>query len=293
MSGVLSLAAERGKDLDNHRVAQLLRCDATNIEILDIASWTILRQGVAALMSRDIWIRGTADLIDKTIRQLLAREWPSSPSSTLPVYESSSCVSFHLIGFEEYGYFAGIPGTSFVTQESAVVNGAILILSQAGAWEWISKYAGCIVLVGTPNSKHRSYSLRHTPGTIYSDRFFSPVHAAETIVHEAAHNAFNFALEGIGVMEALLKHNASYYSPWRSQLRPAYGLLHAMYAFGSIEVFRRRIADIGLRTPDNDTLRDVARLQLARKDVDVCLKRVGSEQLNDLFDELYQQLELA
>jgi HEXXH motif-containing protein len=68
------------------------------------------------------------------------------------------------------------------------------------------------------------------PCAIYTDLVNNPIQLAETVVHEAAHSQLN---EYIGNPSSL-PQEPTWWSPWKQKYRPAFGILHAVYAFSSV-----------------------------------------------------------
>lgn len=204
------------------------------------------------------------------------------------VFQAAKCFSFSLPGFEEDAYFAG-----FSDQETtpAVIESAIPILQATSEWEWISRFTGALIEIGPPGELHLSYSLLTVPGTIFSQGFETHEIAAETLVHEAAHSTFNLALEGIDQgLEKIHALKDGYYSPWKRTDRPAFGLLHAMFAFGRVEAHKRAAASPIERSSDHDGMEF---LLAAKPSVDRILERLEIAQLESVFDELYADLEIT
>ena len=76
-------------------------------------------------------------------------------------------------------------------------------------------------LSGTPESCHHIFAASWVPAKNF----------AETIIHECAHGALNEIMQTSPLIE---KPEALHYSPFRTDLRPTDGLLHAQYSFHNI-----------------------------------------------------------
>jgi hypothetical protein len=73
-----------------------------------------------------------------------------------------------------------------------------------------------------------SWSLTRLPGTVFTDYTQHPEVLARDLIHEAGHNWLNNALDARHVR---LPSDATFFSPWRGAKRPAFGFLHACWAF--------------------------------------------------------------
>ena len=75
-----------------------------------------------------------------------------------------------------------------------------------------------------------SYSLPERPGTSYINvQGKRVVDLADDLLHETAHHRLH-SLEEVAPLERK-GADAHYYSPWRRQVRPLHGILHATYTF--------------------------------------------------------------
>lgn len=95
------------------------------------------------------------------------------------------------------------------------------------------------VVVPLEQSGVVSYSLPDRPGTSYINmRGKRLVDLADDLLHETAHHRLH-SLEEISALERQ-GTDAQYYSPWRNQVRPLHGILHAAYTFTfRAELFQR------------------------------------------------------
>ncbi|MGH0635461.1 aKG-HExxH-type peptide beta-hydroxylase [Bacillus pacificus] len=75
----------------------------------------------------------------------------------------------------------------------------------------------------------RSYTITSFPGTVFSDWTEDEFRLAEAILHESTHNWLNTALSCYN--ERIIYSENFYYSPWKDEMRPAFGILHATAAF--------------------------------------------------------------
>jgi len=92
----------------------------------------------------------------------------------------------------------------------------VVTLSKRGLWDTVS-----------------SYTLTICPGVVYADCVDDAARMAEILVHETAHNRLNAYL----ALFEPLSSSPTWWSPWRKMQRPAFGILHAMYAFSHVVAY--------------------------------------------------------
>lgn len=73
-----------------------------------------------------------------------------------------------------------------------------------------------------------SWTISRLPGTVFMDHVGDPVVLARDLIHEAGHNWLNDALAATGCK---VNDEALFQSPWKKTMRPAFGFLHACWAF--------------------------------------------------------------
>jgi HEXXH motif-containing protein len=85
-----------------------------------------------------------------------------------------------------------------------------------------------------------SWTITRLPGTIFCDHIGDPVVLARDLIHEAGHNWLNDALTATG---SKISEEAQFFSPWKKTMRPAFGFLHACWAFPLTMIYTARILD--------------------------------------------------
>ncbi|MER6103658.1 HEXXH motif-containing putative peptide modification protein [Streptomyces sp. NPDC001832] len=88
-----------------------------------------------------------------------------------------------------------------------------------------------------------SWSITRLPGTIFCDHVGDPAVLARDLIHEAGHNWLNDALSAT---TCKISEETTFYSPWRKTRRPAFGFLHACWAFPLTMIYTARVL------PDTD-----------------------------------------
>ncbi|MET7712304.1 HEXXH motif-containing putative peptide modification protein [Streptomyces sp. NPDC005407] len=73
-----------------------------------------------------------------------------------------------------------------------------------------------------------SWTITRLPGTVFMDHVGDPVVLARDLIHEAGHNWLNDALTATGCK---IDDETRFHSPWKKTMRPAFGFLHACWAF--------------------------------------------------------------
>lgn len=83
-----------------------------------------------------------------------------------------------------------------------------------------------------------SWTITRLPGTVYGDYTAEPAVLARDLIHEAGHNWLNDALSATGCE---IGEEEAFYSPWRETKRPAFGFLHACWAFPLTMIYTARV----------------------------------------------------
>jgi HEXXH motif-containing protein len=85
-----------------------------------------------------------------------------------------------------------------------------------------------------------SWTISRLPGTIFTDHTGEAAILARDLIHEAGHNWLNDAL---AALEIKLDPEKSFFSPWKHTNRPAFGFLHACWAFPLTMIFAASVLD--------------------------------------------------
>ncbi|MEV5483563.1 MULTISPECIES: aKG-HExxH-type peptide beta-hydroxylase [Streptomyces] len=83
-----------------------------------------------------------------------------------------------------------------------------------------------------------SWTITRLPGTVFSDHVDEPVVLARDLIHESGHNWLNDAL---AATTSKISDEAQFYSPWKKTMRPAFGFLHACWAFPLTMIYTARV----------------------------------------------------
>ncbi|MCM6774508.1 HEXXH motif-containing putative peptide modification protein [Nocardia sp. CDC159] len=111
-----------------------------------------------------------------------------------------------------------------------LVTAALDMAHQCGFGGLVGGHAPivCLLKGKEPTDTFDSWTLSRLPGTVFLDYTTDPYLLARDIIHEAGHNWLNDALNATG---AVIRDTARYFSPWKQATRPAFGFLHACWAF--------------------------------------------------------------
>ncbi|MBT2397406.1 HEXXH motif-containing putative peptide modification protein [Streptomyces sp. ISL-100] len=102
--------------------------------------------------------------------------------------------------------------------------------TDAGFGDLLAAHAVVLCLLRTKSLGDTldSWTITRLPGTVFMDHVGDPVVLARDLVHEGGHNWLNDALTATGCK---IDDRARFHSPWKRTIRPAFGFLHACWAF--------------------------------------------------------------
>jgi HEXXH motif-containing protein len=123
-----------------------------------------------------------------------------------------------------------------VTDLAASLRAAWAVLSPASAAE-VAAIVRVIVPYQAPESGHVSTSSPQSFGTVAMSRQPDKYTCAETLVHETQHLKLCALLDLVALTKP--DDGQRYYAPWRTDPRPASGLLQGAYAFLGVSGFWR------------------------------------------------------
>ncbi|WP_390893796.1 aKG-HExxH-type peptide beta-hydroxylase [Bradyrhizobium diazoefficiens] len=98
---------------------------------------------------------------------------------------------------------------------------------------------------------HNSFSAQNLVGAIFVSESYADLKLAEALVHEFHHNELYIRMTVANFFNES-GQDKLYYSPWRADARPLFGLLHALYVFTGVAQFygmlERQSSDQSLAT---------------------------------------------
>lgn len=143
----------------------------------------------------------------------------------------------------ETPYFLLCPETTTAPQElRGLAATAFSAAADAGFGALLAGHAAivCLLLRKQLGATLDSWTITRLPGTIFADHVGEPVVLARDLIHEAGHNWLNDALAACGIK---ISDEVRFFSPWKHTIRPAFGFLHACWAFPLTMIYTARILD--------------------------------------------------
>ncbi|WP_131770256.1 aKG-HExxH-type peptide beta-hydroxylase [Candidatus Protofrankia californiensis] len=192
----------------------------------------------------------------------------------------------------ETPYYVIGPRTSVAPDDlAALASSAFTHTADAGLGSLISAHAAVVCLTGhrRPYQVLRNFSITRLPATVFTDHIGDSRVLGRELVHEAAHNWLNDALTALQIT---IPDEQVFFSPWRDTERPAFGFLHACFAFPLSMVYAARILPSAAgttRTVLADHLsQQRAHLTRAEHDFTQALGLVPNETLRHRLETVYQ-----
>ncbi|MFC8867989.1 HEXXH motif-containing putative peptide modification protein [Streptomyces sp. NPDC057148] len=152
-------------------------------------------------------------------------------------------------------------------------------------------HAAVICLTGRrrPDQTLRSFAITRLPATVFTDHTGDAAVLGRDLVHEAAHNWLNDAFAALHIT---IPDDETYFSPWRGTQRPAYGFLHACFAFPLTMIYAARARPCAAGAP-NAVLADHERQQrshlaAAHDDFTRAVKLIPDPGLRERLDTVFQ-----
>ncbi|MFF1906382.1 aKG-HExxH-type peptide beta-hydroxylase [Kitasatospora sp. NPDC058218] len=120
--------------------------------------------------------------------------------------------------------------------------GAFATAADTGFGTLLAAHAVVVVLLRTKQLGHTldSWTITRLPGTVFLDHVGDHIILARDLIHEAGHNWLNDALTATGCK---IDDQAAFHSPWKQSMRPAFGFLHACWAFPLTMLYTARVLE--------------------------------------------------
>lgn len=214
------------------------------------------------------------------------------PCTTMPlVLPASACRRVDDPRYESPVYLATDEALR-IEENGTSLSGAMSLIALSRLCDHLGPPPGLIVNLGTPLDAGRisSYSLTGYPGTVFCDFAPRSIGLAESIVHEWGHNLFNAIL---GVEQQRFDPDARFYSPWRHEPRPAFGMAHALFTFSLLSIFFDELGRQAVHVKDRTYARARLRieqehLRYSRPILDWLTGSIASARLRDLMDGMFE-----
>ncbi|MFD5313555.1 aKG-HExxH-type peptide beta-hydroxylase [Streptomyces ardesiacus] len=188
-------------------------------------------------------------------------------------------------------YYVLGPATTSATESlTELTDEALDHISTTGLGDLVRAHAAVICLTGRrrPDQTLRSFAITRLPATVFTDHIGAAV-LGRDLVHETAHNWLNDAL---AALQITIPDETTYFSPWRGTERPAYGFLHARFAFPLTVIYAARALPAA-SPPAHAVLADHLRQQhtqlaAARADFARAVELITDTRLQERLDYVFQ-----
>jgi len=179
-------------------------------------------------------------------------------------------------------------------QQVALVQEALALVDrhQPAALEHMRELVQVIAFKPAASGDYSNVSFSDLPGAFILSAVQEPYWMADALIHELLHNRLFFVVDGGELLESVgeAAESSEFYSPWRDDLRPLSGLLHAVYVYIGVTRFW---FSVWRSCETNGVRREYAEDQAVRAVLDL---RIGVAQLRryasftqagvDLFKEM-------
>jgi len=184
-------------------------------------------------------------------------------------------------------------------QQVALVQEALALVARhhPAALEHLGEMVQVIAFKPAASGDYSNISLSDLPGAFVLSALRQPYWMADALIHELLHNRLFFVLDNGEIIEGEgddISEGGEFYSPWRDDLRPLGGLLHAVYVYIGVSKFWFAVCASG----DRGVPREYAEDQAVRAVLDL---QIGIAQLRrhatfteaglGLFRELEREVE--
>ncbi|MEU2598175.1 aKG-HExxH-type peptide beta-hydroxylase [Streptomyces hirsutus] len=188
-------------------------------------------------------------------------------------------------------YVLGPDTTRAAEPLAALTDDAFAHVTAAGLDELVEAHATVICLTGRRRLDQtlRSFAITRLPATVFTDHTSDAAVLGRDLVHETAHNWLNDALVALQIT---IPDDETYFSPWRGTKRPAYGFLHACFAFPLTVIYAVRslpgASGAGHTVLANHVRQQRAQLASTQDDFARALKLVTDHGLRERLDTVFQ-----
>jgi HEXXH motif-containing protein len=162
------------------------------------------------------------------------------PVLTVASYPAKLLLASHPSLFEQAYIDAVVPGTDNAADQAAKIGDALDLICEVypSMGKRIRTSINWYVPIGTDSlDTHKSFSAANLIGLVFLSEAANELRLAEAIVHEFHHNEL-FAYSNVTPLIAGAADRL-FYSPWREDARPLYGLIHAVFVFAGVCDFYR------------------------------------------------------
>ncbi|MEV0963697.1 HEXXH motif-containing putative peptide modification protein [Streptomyces sp. NPDC049910] len=156
---------------------------------------------------------------------------PDAGATDVPVVVASGLTALPRSPISETPYYVLGPDNEPAPADLCdLAAHAFAVATDTGFGNLLDAHAVVVCLLGAKELGDTldSWTITRLPGTVFVDHVQDPVVLARDLIHEGGHNWLNDALAATGCK---IDDQARFYSPWKQTMRPAFGFLHACWAF--------------------------------------------------------------
>ena len=150
--------------------------------------------------------------------------------------------SFNLPGFESDSEPALSAGMDFQAKQTGLVQEALALIERyhPRTFAQLKQFIRLMAFKPRDAGGYGNLSYSDLPGALICSAVSNAYEFAETLIHEFHHNRLFFVEEISPILLNSTEEssgNNAFYSPWRNDLRPLRGLLHALYVYTPVTQF--------------------------------------------------------
>ena len=152
---------------------------------------------------------------------------------------------------------------------------ALVERHQPSALEHMRELVQVVAFKPPASGDYSNVSFSDLPGAFILSAVKEPYWMADALIHELLHNRLFFILDRGEILEGVAEGDEAgdFYSPWRDDLRPLSGLLHAVYVYVGVGKFWLSVCKSG---ETSGVLREYSEDQAVRAVLDL---KIGIDQL--------------
>src|SRR5579872_1895079 len=148
--------------------------------------------------------------------------------------------TFNLPGLDAARGFRGL-SENYQVQQTELLREALALIErhQPATLEHMRELVQVIAFKPPGADEYSNVSFSDVPGAFILSAVRHPYWIADGLIHELLHNRLFFILDGGEILEGVREtaERSEFYSPWRDDLRPLSGLLHAVYVYVGVGKF--------------------------------------------------------
>ncbi|MGF6889397.1 hypothetical protein ABIA39_008862 [Nocardia sp. GAS34] len=166
--------------------------------------------------------------------------WAEDTAHGEVIVQNPDRASMHSSSISDAPYYLLGPQTRLAARDLVELTiQARAIAADCGFGVLLANHAPVVCLLDAKAAEDtlNSWTITRLPGTVFLDYTPDPYILARDLIHEAGHNWLNDALTAT---RSMISDDVNFYSPWKKTPRPAFGFLHACWAFPLTVLFAAR-----------------------------------------------------